>query len=525
MFRRWGTNFFLSRFDSLENVVGDQRKLIVLILLSTTLSILPVGYHIIVLNVPAETIQNAINQTLLREEGYLPSKGLMDFLWAFIVACQSIGALFGCLLLPPIQRSFGTKKALMLVNNGILLFSSFLLFMSFYVNTLFFLIAGRIMVGIYTGLGSALLPIFIQELAPKNIKGTLSCFVHIGVCAGSALGALLSITWILGGPSTWHLLLAIPAICGIIQIGTNYYIPDVPNYYLQRNDKARAAQAIKYYYSFEDFDDDVAIMEYKQLVTKTPNQVSFKEAFMDQKTREGIFLGMVVSASQIFSGSMAAVSYSTSMFTAVSFISFLIPFVPTLGALFSILLTLPALRFVETCGRKELLINTMTLCAIANWLMLIFSLLAEKMPDSYASIGFAMTFLLLGLGYNLGTGPVSYFIPGELVPPNASGIALGCGVAINWLCTMITNLIYYPLIEYTGGFSYLLFALPTTMSIILLYYKLPDNMINSKKSGELILTCNLSDYFENDDETYGTFETSSASSPQSSRPSTISRHI
>uniref|UniRef100_A0AC34QJQ4 Major facilitator superfamily (MFS) profile domain-containing protein n=1 Tax=Panagrolaimus sp. JU765 TaxID=591449 RepID=A0AC34QJQ4_9BILA len=145
MFRRWGTNFFLSRFDSLENVVGDQRKLIVLILLSTTLSILPVGYHIIVLNVPAETIQNAINQTLLREEGYLPSKGLMDFLWAFIVACQSIGALFGCLLLPPIQRSFGTKKALMLVNNGILLFSSFLLFMSFYVNTLFFLIAGRIM--------------------------------------------------------------------------------------------------------------------------------------------------------------------------------------------------------------------------------------------------------------------------------------------------------------------------------------------------------------------------------------------
>lgn len=149
------------------------------------------------------------------------------------------------------------------------------------------------------------------------------------------------------------------------------------------------------------------------------------------------------------------------MFTAVSFANFLIPFIPTLGSLFSILLTLPALRFVETCGRKELLIKTMILCAAANYLMLSFSLLAEAMPESWASIGFAMTFLLLGLGYNLGTGPVSYFIPGELVPPNATGVALGCGVAMNWLCTMITNLFYYPLIQRTGGYSYLLFAIPT----------------------------------------------------------------
>lgn len=68
----------------------------------------------------------------------------------------------------------------------------------------------------------------------------------------------------------------------------------------------------RYYYDFHDFDDDVAIQEYKQLVTKIPHQVSFTEALSDDKTRHGIYLGMIVTASQIFSGSMAVVSYSTS---------------------------------------------------------------------------------------------------------------------------------------------------------------------------------------------------------------------
>ncbi|RCN26429.1 hypothetical protein ANCCAN_27844 [Ancylostoma caninum] len=42
-----------------------------------------------------------------------------------------------------------------------------------------------------------------------------------------------------------------------------------------------------------------------------PTQVCFSEAIANPTIRKGIFLGMVVSASQIFSGSMASISYST----------------------------------------------------------------------------------------------------------------------------------------------------------------------------------------------------------------------
>lgn len=84
-----------------------------------------------------------------------------------------------------------------------------------------------------------------KNICKFNFKGALSCFVHIGVCAGSALGAFLSIENILGGPSTWHLLLALPAVFGLTQIALNSYTPDTPNHYLNKGNKTEAANSIK----------------------------------------------------------------------------------------------------------------------------------------------------------------------------------------------------------------------------------------------------------------------------------------
>lgn len=68
----------------------------------------------------------------------------------------------------------------------------------------------------------------------------------------------------------------------------------------------------RFYYNLEHFDDDVAIQEYHHLVTKMPPQLSFTQALASSRIRQAVGLGMAVSATQIFSGTMAAVSYSTS---------------------------------------------------------------------------------------------------------------------------------------------------------------------------------------------------------------------
>lgn len=111
------------------------------------------------------------------------------------------------------------------------------------------------------------------------------------------------------------------------------------------------------------------------------------------------------------------------MFEAISVVNSLSDLFPFLGSIFSILLSLPALKLVESCGRRPLLIQTLTMCAIANFLLCIFSVSVQyfgnflQIPPFYqcldlnstrlgifSSTAITMSFLLLGIGYNLGVG-------------------------------------------------------------------------------------------------------------------------
>lgn len=74
---------------------------------------------------------------------------------------------------------------------------------------------------------------------------------------------------------------------------------------------------------------------------------------------------------------------------------------------------------------------------------------------------FILVIFLFGCAYNIGVGPVGYFLPSELVSVEAIGIAMGSSVAVNWLATMFTTLLYYPFNEKFGGWSYFMFIIPT----------------------------------------------------------------
>ncbi|VDP23950.1 unnamed protein product, partial [Heligmosomoides polygyrus] len=362
-------------------------------------------YHMVVLNVPAEVMQQAMNTSLLNTFGLVLSPGAAAVLW-LIVSCQSVGALVGCLLVTPLLRR------------------------------------------LFTGIACSLLPLFVQQIAPKQIKGSLSCFVHISVCFGAAVAAVLSLDFILGSQYTWGYLLFVPAVLAV-----NSFVPETPNYYLQNGFYIQAIDSIKFYYDIAYDDDDEAIQEYWDMVPEMPSQIGFIEASKSWTICKGVLLGTVVSAAQVFSGSVASISYSTSMFTAVSFTKVLIPFLPALGSLISIILTVPALKLVETTNRRSLLLRTLALCLVADCLMLVFSLLSvgESWVGSWL---YLVAFFVYGIGYNLGVGPVAYFIPAELVPAEAAGVSLGVAVAVNWICSMITTLVYYPLNESKGGWSY-----------------------------------------------------------------------
>ncbi|CAI4227752.1 unnamed protein product [Auanema sp. JU1783] len=460
---------------------NDNGRVVAICLLTSVFTVMPVGYHMVVLNVPEKVIQNSISDSLSSTFGISIDKGAMSILWSVIVSCQALGALIGCSVVSPILSKYGTKSGMMTFNNFLLVIGSVAMTSSALFNFSIFLIIGRFLIGIYTGIACALLPLYVQQIAPKEIKGSLSCFLHIAVCFGSAIGAIFSLDFMLGSQANWGYLLGLPGLLGIAQIIAAFFIPDTPNHLLQHGSYSRAISSINFYYDIEGVDEDDAIKSYWDMVPEVPQQITLIEGLRNKTIRKGMLLGMAVSATQIFSGSMATVSYSSSMFTAVSFIDVLVPFLPALGSIISIIMTVPALELVETSGRRPLLLSTLIICIISDCFLLIFSLLSVDPAETWASWAFAVSFFLYGIGYNLGTGPVSYFIAAELVPAEAASLSLGVAVATNWLCSLVTTFSYYPLMTLIGGWSYLLFIIPTSMLLVILWIWLPETRFYYKE--------------------------------------------
>lgn len=67
----------------------------------------------------------------------------------------------------------------------------------------------------------------------------------------------------------------------------------------------------RFYYGINELDKAEAIEQYQNLVQRIPPQLSARNAFYSPSLRKEIALGAVVSASQIFCGSVVAASYST----------------------------------------------------------------------------------------------------------------------------------------------------------------------------------------------------------------------
>ncbi|VDN60623.1 unnamed protein product, partial [Dracunculus medinensis] len=74
----------------------------------------------------------------------------------------------------------------------------------------------------------------------------------------------------------------------------------------------------------------------------------------------------------------------------------------------------------------------------------------------------------------IGIGPVAWFISTELVNTSASSRVLSLSISAQYFTCFLCPVIYSPLEELTGAFSFLLFIIPLSLSSIYFYKCLPE---------------------------------------------------
>ena len=320
------------------------------------------------------------------------------------------------------------------------------------------LVVGRFTYGLGIGFAMHAAPMYIAETAPSSVRGLLISLKEGFIVGGILLGYLGS--YIINGEDDgWRTLLSSSIVLsGALALGM-VRLPDSPRWLAQqgRSDDARAA------------------------LIKTSSHMSgaggVSELFQKQNLRP-LYIGLSVVLFQQITGQPSVLYYAEQVFEAAGYDSSQGAGVSVILGSFKILMTGFAVKYVDTLGRRPLLLGgvaVMTLSTVA--LGLCFQTLttadAADAPMT-AQMSLVAIFMYVG-AYQVSFGPIAWLLVGEIFPQRVRSAAVGAATLTNFFSNFLVSLYLPTLINQFGtSGTYFLFSVCGVVAMSSIYLTVPE---------------------------------------------------
>lgn len=137
----------------------------------------------------------------------------------FIAASFPLGGIVGSLFIC-VSATFCGRKLGLLCSTGIAIISLFFLAISYLLESVEIFIIGRFIIGISAGLSSGLTPIYLIEIAPPCMRGTIGSFYFFMIAASITISHIFALPEVLGTYSRWAYFFAGSYIPVFLQVRT-----------------------------------------------------------------------------------------------------------------------------------------------------------------------------------------------------------------------------------------------------------------------------------------------------------------
>jgi len=374
------------------------------------------GYHLGVLNGPLPAIA--------AELGFAGQPVLEGMVVSTCLAGAAVGSLTGAKL----AQRFGRKGTLLL--DVIPLFLG--AFLCATASSFNWLIAGRVVVGIGIGLASGLVPLFISEVAPPEIRGQMGSLNQLTICFG-ILGALL--VNVILPPASWRIMFWIATLPALFLAFGLLFVPESPRWLFgsgQTNEAQLAAARL--------WGPDGPLMLSDGRPSAPGSASGKKPGLFTLLTTKSVLISCFIFAFQQFAGINAIIYFSSSVFAQAGVKS---------GALASagvgainVFGTLVAGQLVDRAGRKQLLL--VSFLGMAAAMMCMSAGLALPQLASISGAIALVGTLAYVLMFAVGVGPVPGILVSEINAAAIRGSAVSFAMVTHWVCNFAIGQLFLP---------------------------------------------------------------------------------
>uniref|UniRef100_A0A663MGT3 Major facilitator superfamily (MFS) profile domain-containing protein n=1 Tax=Athene cunicularia TaxID=194338 RepID=A0A663MGT3_ATHCN len=246
------------------------------------------------------------NTTWSQRYGHGLDPGPLTLLYSLTVSIFALGGLVGSLLVGMLVER--RSALLVLLAGGFMGFSREL-------RSPEMVIIGRSITGLHSGICLSVVPLYLGEIAPKNLRGFLGLMPSIFICLGVFFAQVLGLPELLGEDRFWPLFLSVVAVPASLQLLLLRCFPESPRYLLiERNDVCGATKALCRFLGTPDVQDVIEEMKEEQRFLSSVEMISVWQLLRDRSIRWQTLSVVVVNAGMQLSGIDAIWFYTNTIF-------------------------------------------------------------------------------------------------------------------------------------------------------------------------------------------------------------------
>ncbi|KAG7478456.1 hypothetical protein MATL_G00080850 [Megalops atlanticus] len=428
------------------------------------------GYNTGVINAPQKIIETFYNETWFDRYNEPISETKLTTLWSFSVSIFSIGGILGSFSVGLFVNRFGRRNS-MLMANVLAFIAAALMGFSKLGASWEMLIIGRFVVGLYSGLSTGFVPMYVGEISPTALRGALGTLHQLGIVIGILMAQVFGMQELMGSASLWPFLLGFTFIPALVQCAILPFCPESPRFLLiNRNEENKAKSVLKKLRGTTDVSADMQEMKEESRQMMREKKVTIPELFRSPMYRQPIVIAIILQLSQQLSGINAVFYYSTSIFEKAGVAQ---PVYATIGAgVVNTAFTVVSLFVVERAGRRSLhLIGLLGMAGSAILMTIALALLDKLKWMSYVSIVAIFSFVAF---FEIGPGPIPWFIVAELFSQGPRPSAFAVAGFSNWTANFIVGMGFQYVQILCGPYVFIIFTLLLFGFFVFTYFKVPE---------------------------------------------------
>lgn len=359
----------------------------------------------------------------------------------WVVSSMMFGAAVGAIGSGWLNFRLGRKYSLMI---GAVLFVVGSLCSAFAPNTEVLIVA-RVLLGLAVGIASYTAPVYLSEIAPEKIRGSMISMYQLMITIGILAAYLSDTGFSYTGEWRWMLgVITIPALLLLVGV---FFLPDSPRWLAARGNDDKARRVL------EKLRDSTA--QAKSELDEIRESLKIKQSgwglFTSNKNfRRAVYLGILLQVMQQFTGMNVIMYYAPKIFGIAGFASTSQQMWGTvIVGVVNVLATFIAIGLVDRWGRKPTLKLGFLVMAVGMGILgTMLHIGVESEAAKYFSIAMLLMFIV---GFAMSAGPLIWVLCSEIQPLRGRDFGITVSTTTNWIANMIVGATFLTMLDTLGN--------------------------------------------------------------------------